>query len=264
MNAQFSPLEITVYTEQAAPAGITPDLKGPGWSAFYGPEPGPGACGKSYLDPTWLSPAPMLVVCDVDSTVIEEEAIDELAARAGVEQQVAELTERAMRGKDDFATSLRKRVQLLAGLPASTLADVAAQVTIRPGVRELVSWVQSLGGQVGLVSGGFTPIVEVVANAVGANHFEAIDLEVVDGHLTGRVTGEVVTAESKRAFLERLHEGTGYRTVVLGDGANDLKMLRAADLGIGVNAKSIIREEIPNYLDCRSLEPVIGLLGQSG
>ncbi len=230
-------------------------VSGPNWWGQIRPATSPPAVvdvetiATSEIGTTWLFPIPTLLVSDVDSTLIDQEVIDELAALAGVGQQVADITERAMQGELDFAESLTERVALLKGLPESVFADVYADLTVRSGASTLIDWVHAEGGKVAIVSGGFTPIVEMLAADLGIDFALANDLEIIDGHLTGRVTGEIVTADKKRDYLRLLAEETGMPTVALGDGANDIPMMEAADVGIAVCAKPRARAAVNNHLD---------------
>ena len=188
-----------------------------------------------------------LVVTDVDSTFITAEVIELLAERAGSAERVAQVTERAMRGEIDFATSLHERVATLAGLPVSVFDEVRAEVELSPGARELVTELQARGWPLGLVSGGFAEVVEPLAASLGIEHVRANRLEVAGGRLTGRVTGEIVDRAGKeRALREiaRLLDIPLEHTVAIGDGANDLDMLRAAGLGIAFNAKPLVCAEV--------------------
>lgn len=184
-----------------------------------------------------------LVVMDVDSTFITGEVVEMLAAHAGSEALVTEITERAMRGEIDFAESLHERVATLAGLPASVCDDVLGQVELSPGAVELVAEMDARGWPVGLVSGGFLEIVEPLAARLGIRLVHANRLEVADGRLTGRVAGPVVDravkAQTLRAYAARVAVPME-RTVAIGDGANDLDMLAAAGFGIAFNAKPLV------------------------
>lgn len=190
-----------------------------------------------------------LVVFDVDSTLIHEEVIELLAAHAGKEQEVAEVTERAMRGEIDFAESLHHRVATLEDLPVGVLDDVAAAATIHDGARQLVEAVQHAGGYVYAVSGGFTHALEPLATQLGLDGFVANTLEVIDDKLTGKVTGQVIDREAKATMLRRWATDLDVpveATVAIGDGANDLDMLELAGYGVGFCPKPIVRE----YADC--------------
>ena len=207
-----------------------------------------------------------LVVMDVDSTLIQDEVIELLAGHAGREQEVREVTEAAMRGELDFADSLRQRVAALEGLPESIFADVAAQVRLSRGARTLVRTLHRLGFTVALVSGGFTPIVESIAEDLHIRHVRANDLEVVDGRLTGRVIGDIVDRAGKAAALRDLAATEGLpltRTVAIGDGANDLDMLQAAGLGVAFNAKPVVRSQADTSVNVPYLDTVLFLLGIS-
>ncbi|HEX8970106.1 phosphoserine phosphatase SerB [Oryzihumus sp.] len=207
-----------------------------------------------------------LVVMDVDSTLIQDEVIELLAAHAGRGQEVAEVTAAAMRGELDFAESLRARTKALAGLPESVLDEVRAAVRLTAGARTLVRTLKRLGFTVAVVSGGFIEVVGPLAEELGIDHAQANRLEVVDGVLTGNVVGEIVDrggkAEALRRFAaqERLPLS---RTVAIGDGANDLDMLAAAGLGIAFNAKPIVREQADTAVNVPYLDAVLYLLGIS-
>lgn len=205
-----------------------------------------------------------LVVLDVDSTLIQDEVIELLAAKADREEEVRAVTEAAMRGELDFTESLRERVAVLAGLPESVLDEVAAEVRLTPGARTLVRTLKRLGYTVALVSGGFTPIVEVIAADLGIPHVRANALEVADGHLTGRVVGPVVDRAGKATALREFAAAEGLplsRTVAIGDGANDLDMLQAAGFGVAFNAKPVVREQAHTSVNVPYLDTVLFLLG---
>ncbi|WP_308114004.1 phosphoserine phosphatase SerB [Kineosporia corallincola] len=207
-----------------------------------------------------------VVVMDVDSTLIQDEVIELLAAHAGpeAEQRVAAVTERAMRGELDFAQSLHERVACLAGLPESVLGEVYAAVRLTRGARTLVRTMRRLGLTVGVVSGGFAEVVEPLARDLGITHVLANRLEIADGRLTGRVLGDVVDRAGKAAALRRFAELEGLplsRTVAIGDGANDLDMLAAAGLGVAFNAKPVVREQADTSLSVPYLDAVLYLLG---
>ena len=207
-----------------------------------------------------------LLVMDVDSTLIQDEVIELLARHAGVEAQVAAVTERAMRGELDFAESLHERVATLAGLPESVLADVRGAVRLTPGAATLVRTVKRLGFTVAVVSGGFIEIVGPLAAELGIDHAHANTLEIRDGRLTGRVTGQVVDRAEKARALRRFADAAGLplsRTVAVGDGANDLDMLAVAGLGIAFNAKPVVRAEAHASVSVPYLDAVLYLLGIS-
>ena len=205
-----------------------------------------------------------LIVMDVDSTVIQDEVIDLLAQMAGKGDEVARITEQAMRGELDFADSLRLRVAALAGLPQSALADVAATVTLTPGARTLCRTLKRLGFHVCLVSGGFEEVVIPVTAELDVDRIRANRLEVVDGLLTGRVVGDIVDRAGKRRALEEFAAEFGVplpRTIAVGDGANDLDMLEAAGLGVAFNAKPSVRAAADMSLSVPYLDSVLFLLG---
>ncbi|GAA5034877.1 phosphoserine phosphatase SerB [Terrabacter aeriphilus] len=207
-----------------------------------------------------------LVVLDVDSTLIQQEVIELLAAHSGREAEVAEVTARAMAGELDFEESLRARVTTLAGLPASVLDDVREAVQLTPGARTLVRTLKRLGFTVGLVSGGFIEIVGALADDLGIDHARANRLEIEDGRLTGRVVGEVVDRAGKARALREFAEQEGLplsRTVAIGDGANDLDMLDIAGLGVAFNAKPIVQEQAQTSVNVPYLDSVLYLLGLS-
>jgi phosphoserine phosphatase len=205
-----------------------------------------------------------LVVMDVDSTLIQDEVIELIARHAGCEDEVREVTERAMRGELDFAQSLHARVALLAGVPESALEEVRAAVRLTPGARTLVRTLTRLGFRVAVVSGGFSAVVDPLAEELGIHHARANVLEVVDGVLTGRVVGDVVDRAAKARYLREFAELEGIpldRTVAIGDGANDLDMLATAGLGIAFNAKPVVRAQADTGLNVPYLDPVLYLLG---
>ncbi len=207
-----------------------------------------------------------LVVMDVDSTLIQDEVIELLAAEAGREAEVAAVTERAMRGELDFAESLHERVAALAGLPVSAFTAVQGRVRLTPGARTLVRTLHELGFTVALVSGGFMEVVGPLARSLGIVNARANRLEVSGGTLTGRVLGTVMDRPGKAAALRDFARVEGLpmsRTVAIGDGANDLDMLGAAGLGIAFNAKPVVREQADASLTGPYLDSVLYLLGLS-
>ena len=207
-----------------------------------------------------------LVVLDVDSTLVQGEVIEMLAAEAGCAVEVAQVTEAAMSGRLDFEASLRARVALLAGLPIEAVDRVRAAVRLTPGARTLVRTLKRLGYAVGIVSGGFTAVTDDLAALLDLDHALANVLEVVDGRLTGQLVGPVVDRAGKASALRRFAELEGLRpeqTVAIGDGANDLDMLEAAGLGIAFNAKPVVREAADAALSVPFLDAVLFLLGIS-
>lgn len=209
-------------------------------------------------------PGPGLLIMDVDSTLIQQEVIELLAAHAGREREVAAVTERAMRGELDFAESLTERVAALVGLPDTVFEQVRRQVELSPGARNLISTAKEHGFTVAVVSGGFIEIVGPLAADLGIDYARANALEVRDGVLTGRTTGSVIDRAAKAATLRELAAGLGIpreRTVAVGDGANDLDMLAGAGLGIAYNAKPVVREQAHAALNQPHLDSVLFLLG---
>lgn len=207
-----------------------------------------------------------LIVMDVDSTLVQGEVIEMLAARAGCLDRVAAVTEAAMRGELDFATSLRERVALLEGLDAGALDEVRDELQLARGARTLVRTLKRLGYVVGIVSGGFTQITEPLAETLGIGRAVANTLEVVDGRLTGRIVGPVVDRAGKAEALARFAAAEGLplaQTVAIGDGANDLDMLARAGLGIAYNAKPVVRDAADAALSVPYLDAVLFLLGIS-
>jgi len=205
-----------------------------------------------------------LIVFDVDSTLIQGEVIEMLAERAGAGAAVAAITEAAMRGEIDFADSLHKRVATLAGLPADLLDEVAEQVELTPGARTTIRTLRRLGFHCGVVSGGFRQVIEPLAHDLMLDFVAANELEIVDGHLTGRVVGEVVDRAGKAKALRDFATQAGVpmeQTVAVGDGANDIDMLNAAGLGVAFNAKPALREVADASLSHPYLDTVLFILG---
>ena len=203
---------------------------------------------------------------DVDSTVIQDEVVELLARKAGVEEQVRDITHHAMSGHIDFEESLRQRVALLRGLPETVFDSVLAELRLTPGARTLCRVLNSLGYHVALVSGGFTQVVEPLGRELGVDHTRANTLEVVDGLLTGSIVGDIVDRAGKAKALVELAAEHGIplsRTVAVGDGANDLDMLAVAGLGIAFNAKPIVRDAADASLNVPYLDTVLYLLGIS-
>ena len=204
-----------------------------------------------------------LCVMDVDGTLILEEVIDLLGREAGCEEEIAQLTSQAMRGELDFESSLRKRVSLLESLPVSIFEKVFHSIYLTPNAQEFISILQKNGILVGLVSGGFIPIVERLAKSLGITYFSANQLEVKDGLLTGKLVGHIISPEVKQATLEQWRKEFKLpkeRTVAIGDGANDLLMLKSAGLGIAFCAKEVLKKEIPHHVDKRDFLEVLPLI----
>ena len=239
-------------------ADRVPDISGKTWVGWFDARPTSGAIGFTEQK---LERPPTVVVSDVDSTLIEEEVIDQLAHMAGVGAEVAAITEGAMRGNLDFTQSLTQRVKLLEGLPTSALTEVAGTLSVRPGVTTLINWVHSNGGVFAVVSGGFTPIVSLLAKDLGIDFFLANDFEIKNEALTGRVQGRTVTAATKLETLRSLKREHGGPVIALGDGANDIPMLQAADLGIAVLAKPKVKESVGSWIETDDLSSAIGLAG---
>jgi len=207
--------------------------------------------------------ARFLVVLDADSTLIRNEVIELLADEAGRGAEVAAATEAAMRGEVDFAASLRSRVKALTGVPTSAFARVLARIEPTPGVRELIAAVHDRGGRVGVVSGGFHEILDTVAPGLGVDVWRANRLGTQDGTLSGAVDGAIVDAEAKAAALREWAadaEVALAHTIAIGDGANDLRMMAAAGLGLAFNAKPTVRAQADLVVERVDLREVIPLL----
>ena len=205
-----------------------------------------------------------LCVMDVDGTLILEEVIDLLGREVGREEEISQITSRAMRGELNFERSLRDRVSFLEGLPISVFDTVFNSIHLSPNAQEFISILQKNGILVGLVSGGFTQIVERLAKSLGIAYFSANQLEVKDGHLTGKLVGQIINPEIKKDTLEQWRKElklSKERTIAIGDGANDLFMLKSAGLGIAFCAKEVLKQEIPNHVDKRDFLEFIPLIG---
>jgi phosphoserine phosphatase len=207
-----------------------------------------------------------LIVMDVDSTLIQGEVIEMLAAHAGCEDRVAEVTDAAMRGEIDFEESLRARVALLEGVPETALDEVYDAIVLAPGARTMVRTLRRLGYRFAIVSGGFTQITDRLAADLGIHFARANELEIVDGRLTGRISGPVVDRAGKAAALREFAAEIGVpeeAVIAIGDGANDLDMLNAAGLGIAYNAKPLVRDAADTAVNVPYLDTIMYLLGIS-
>ena len=207
-----------------------------------------------------------LIVMDVDSTLIQGEVIEMLAAHAGHADEVARVTEEAMRGEIDFEESLRRRVALLEGVPATALDEVYDAIELAPGARTMVRTLRRLGYRFAIVSGGFSQVTDRLAADLEIDYARANELEIVDGRLTGRIVGAVVDRAGKAAALREFAAEVGVpeaAVIAIGDGANDLDMLSAAGLGIAYNAKPLVRDAADTSVNVPYLDAIIYLLGIS-
>lgn len=205
-----------------------------------------------------------LVQFDVDSTFIQQEAIELLASKAGVLKEVADITEAAMRGDLDFAESLIARVGLLKGLPETVCDEVRREITLTPGARELVELLHRNGHFVSLVSGGFVNIMQPIVDELKIDYFAANTLEVVDGYLTGKVSGLIVDRAAKALALKEFARKSNVdmsNTVAIGDGANDLDMMAIAGISIAFNAKPIVAAAADYSINEPSLSSVAAIIG---
>jgi phosphoserine phosphatase len=205
-----------------------------------------------------------LCVMDMDSTLISIECIDEIADMMGIKPQIAEITEAAMRGELDFAASLRKRVALLKGLPESMLGKVIEErLRANPGAHEWVAACKAHGIKTMVVSGGFTLFANHVKEMLGLDYAVANTLEIVDGKLTGQVLGDIVDAQRKADELVKLRDALGLKpeqTIAIGDGANDLKMMAAAEIGVAYHAKPVVQQQATYAINYVGLDGIISLL----
>jgi phosphoserine phosphatase len=207
-----------------------------------------------------------LVCFDMDSTLIEAEVIDELAKAAGVGAQVAEITERAMRGELDFTQSFSERVALLKGLDENVLSDIANKLRITEGAETLVSTLKKLGYKTAILSGGFNYFGRFLQQKLGIDYVYANELEIVNGKVTGNVVGTVVDGKRKAELLKELAAKEGItleQVIAVGDGANDLPMLSIAGLGIAFRAKPIVKESAKQSISTLGLDGILYLLGLS-
>lgn len=207
-----------------------------------------------------------LILLDVDSTLIQQEVIELLANKAGAGAEVAEITTAAMSGQLDFAAALHARVKLLNGLPESVLEEVRNEVSLTPGARELISALKQLNHCVGIVSGGFTDVISQLATELQIDYVRANKLEVKDGKLTGGLEGPIIDRAGKAQSLFDFAKNCGVDiadTVAVGDGANDIDMLKSAGLGIAFNAKPILQSVADISLNSTHLDTVLYLIGLS-
>ena len=205
-----------------------------------------------------------LCVLDVDGTLIEEEVIDLLGKEAGCEKEVAQLTAQAMRGELDFESSLKKRVSQLKGLSIDAFDKIYHELHLSENAVQFIKTLEESQIEVGLVSGGFTTIVERLAKDLGISLYTANQLEIRDGHLTGNLFGPVITREVKEETLVRWADQLEVpieRTIAIGDGANDLKMLKRAGIGVAFCAKDVVKKEINLQVDDRDMMKVIDKIG---
>jgi phosphoserine phosphatase len=226
---------------------------------------------QARVDATFIEPGRQLadfglLAMDMDSTVITIECIDEIADMQGLKPQVAAITEAAMRGEIEFAESLTRRVALLEGLDAGALQKVHDErLTFSPGAEALISAAHAAGVKTLLVSGGFTFFTDRVRQRLNLDYSHANVLEVVDGRLTGKVVGGIVDADEKKRTVERVCAELGIatgRAIVMGDGANDLKMMSVAGLSVAYRAKPIVRAQADVALNFSGLDGILALLAQ--
>ncbi|MEO6530867.1 MAG: phosphoserine phosphatase SerB [Specibacter sp.] len=222
----------------------------------------PGNVNTALVPNSLRNAARKFIIMDVDSTLIQQEVIELLAAHAGTEAEVAKVTAAAMRGELDFAESLHHRVATLAGLPESVLAEVGAKIVLSVGAERLVARAKAAGHVVAAVSGGFSQILAPLAQRLGLDYAMANDLEIVDGRLTGKVSGAVVDRATKAVQLLAWSGESGIgqdATMAIGDGANDLDMMAAAALGVAFNAKPAVREAADAQINLPNLDVALAL-----
>ena len=204
-----------------------------------------------------------LLVLDVDSTMIEQEVIELLAERVGLRDQVKILTDQAMAGEIDFREALLKRVGLLEGLNAKVLEELLTEIRITHGVPELISAVHNSGGLVGAISGGFSQVLELLSAKLNLDFFKANNLDIENDVITGNVIGDIVDADMKARTLLQWAEEYGFdisSTVAVGDGANDIQMLKASGFAVAFRPKEILRDYADLIIEGDSLEPLISVL----
>lgn len=206
---------------------------------------------------------PLLIVSDVDSTFIKQEVIELIADYAGVRNQVAEITQRAMRGEIDFVQSLIERVSLLTGLRADVLTDIRSSIELSDGASSLVDYVNDQGHIFALVSGGFTQVLDPLCDEYGIKNRCANRLEIVNGVLTGRLLGPIIDAQAKAHYLHELAQQLSIpksNIIAVGDGANDLLMLKAASWSVSFNGKPVVQEASKIQIEGPNFDHIIGLI----
>jgi len=208
-----------------------------------------------------------LLVTDMDSTIINEECIDELAAELGLRNEIASITERAMNGKVDFKTALKERVALLEGLTEESLKKVYDdRITIMEGAKPLIATMKANGAYCVLISGGFTMFTEKIAKKLGFDEDRANDLVIKSGKLTGEVKPPILDKDNKLSAINDLtneHKLTPENVIAVGDGANDVPMLEAAGLGVAYHAKPVVKESLPNQINFCNLKALLYAQGYS-
>lgn len=202
-----------------------------------------------------------LFLFDVDSTLINEEVIDLIGAKAGLSSEISAITEQAMLGKLDFNAALIQRVELLAGLSIEVLDEVRTDITFTNGAAELIAELQAAGDQIAVVSGGFIEVIEPIMKLLSIELFKANSFEIQDKKLTGRVTGEIINRSAKAKFLNDLKSQLNpLQTIAIGDGANDIAMITEADIGIAFCAKPALKEVADVIIDQRDLREILNYL----
>jgi phosphoserine phosphatase len=210
--------------------------------------------------------AKRLVMLDMDSTLIVQEVIDLLAAKAGVAEEVSAITQKAMAGEMDFAQSLQARVSLLAGLNESMLSEVRGEITLTQGAEKLIQTLHSKGHKVGVVSGGFIDVIEPILKELKIDFYRANKLQILNGKLTGKLEGEIIDRAAKLKALVEFAKNEGVQmsqTVAIGDGANDLDMIESAGLGVAFNAKPKVAAAAATTISGSDLSAVLLLMGLS-
>lgn len=202
-----------------------------------------------------------LFLFDVDSTLINEEVIDLIGAKANLSSEISAITELAMLGQIDFNMALTKRVELLSGLAVEILAEVRSEITLTNGAAELISGLRNAGDEVAVISGGFIEVIAPLMKTLNIDYFKANSLEIHNEKLTGRVTGEIVNRMVKANYLNELKgQLNPKQTIAIGDGANDIDMVKAADIGIAFCAKPALKEVADVVIDKRDLREILNYL----